>query len=56
VIIINWAWLKINWYDLVVNFKLPSEKMNRFKQSGADTFFWVIWAIAITAMIAIKFY
>lgn len=54
VIALNWAWLRINIDDLAapVHFKKQASKLIN---SGADTFLWLLWAIAIAIMIIIKY-
>ncbi len=55
VILINWAWLRINKNELRLS-KKASSKLNDLISKGADTFFWILWAISIAFMLAYKFY
>lgn len=54
VIAINWSWLRINARDLPISsrYKLCLQKGTKH---GADTFFWVIWAVAFACMFVIAF-
>lgn len=50
VILINAGWLRINAADL------PGHKtLNRWTQSGADIFIWIVWALFISFIILMKF-
>lgn len=54
VIALNWAWLRINVNDL----PLPLNLINALKNGishGADTMFWILWALAIIGMFILKF-
>lgn len=55
VIAINWAWLRINASDYF-DTKKSLKKWQNIEKSGADTFGWMIYAIAFAAMIAFHFW
>lgn len=55
VIAINWAWLRINAADLPIGPRHKNALQNGFK-SGADTFFWLIWAFVFVAFITLRFW
>lgn len=54
VIAINWAWLRINAPDLPISAARKKSLQNGFK-IGADTFGWILWALAFAALFAFKF-
>ncbi len=54
VITMNWAWLRINSGDLFSS-KSSSTRWKKIESQGADTFGWVLWAMFIVAMIALRF-
>lgn len=54
VIAINWAWLRINVLDLPVSESVRAT-LQRGMKHGADTFFWVLWALAIAGMFVLAF-
>lgn len=55
VIVMNWAWLKINAADL---FKSAStaRRWKKFEEQGADSFAWLIYAITVAAIIIFHFW
>lgn len=54
VVLLNWAFLRINIEDLVKNPQLKT-KARKLVASGADTFLWVLWAIVIFIVLANKY-
>ena len=54
VILMNWAWLRINADDI---FRSPAARARwqKISASGADTFGWLLWALFIAFMIINKF-
>lgn len=54
VIAMNWAWLRINANDLPFS-KKTKTMLERCFNSGADTFGWLLYAIAFAAILAFKF-
>jgi hypothetical protein len=50
----NWAWLRINAQDLPLGKKSKSVLARCFN-SGADTFGWLLYALAVGAILAFKF-
>lgn len=54
VIALNWAWLRINAGDLPLSAS-AKKALHRAITRGADTFFWILWAIVIAAMFIYKF-
>lgn len=54
VIAINWAWLRINQNDLPLSKSLKTSLKNGIAR-GADTFVWILWALAIIAMFIVAF-
>ncbi len=55
VILMNWAWLRINGDDIFKNSKYSAAWV-KAKKSGADTFLWLTWAIVVGASIALHFW
>ncbi len=55
VIAMNWAWLRANSPDLPLSIS-AGKKLQSFIDRGADTFLWILWAIAIAAMIIFRFW
>ena len=54
VIGLNWAWLRINSADLPLSPKLH-RGLDRAISHGADTFFWILWALGVAGMFVYKF-
>jgi uncharacterized membrane protein len=54
VIVMNWAWLRINANDLPLSSKGKKVLQNCFK-SGADTFGWVLYGIIVAGILAFRF-
>lgn len=55
VIIMNWAWLRLNINDLGLS-KNVNKALKTWMSKGADTFFWIMWALAFIGMFILKFY
>ncbi|MDQ5885264.1 MAG: hypothetical protein QG645_427 [Patescibacteria group bacterium] len=51
VILLNWAFLRININDLVKSPQLNT-KFHKLMVSGADTFLWVLWALIMFIVLA----
>lgn len=54
VIAMNWAWLRINAQDLLLSSK-NKKLLQKCFRSGADTFGWLIYTVAVAALLAFKF-
>jgi uncharacterized membrane protein len=54
VIALNWAWVRINANDLPLS-AANKAKLYTAISHGADTFFWILWALGITTMFIVKF-
>lgn len=55
VIALNWAWLRQNDEALFAS-KTAGGRWRRIRSSGFDSFIWLMWAMAIGAMIALHFW
>lgn len=55
VIVMNWAWLRINAKEYFGS-KTALKKWQQIEKSGADTFGWILYAVVFIAMIAFKFW
>jgi len=55
VILINWAWFRINHKDFPLLSKKSHKKIENLIAKGADSFFWIIWATLFVAMFIIAF-
>lgn len=54
VIGLNWAWVRINAKDLPLSAKNKTRLQGAIAH-GVDTFFWIMWGLAIVAMFVFKF-
>jgi len=54
VIALNWAWLRLNLSDLPISAK-TKKSLQHAQAKGADTFFWLLYAILFSAIIAWRF-
>jgi uncharacterized membrane protein len=55
VILINWAWLRINHNDLPGLSKKQKNSLSKFINKGGDTFFWLLWGLVFVAMFIVAF-
>lgn len=54
VILLNWAFLRLNINDFSKSSKLKT-RFHKLMASGADTFFWVLWALIMFIVLANKY-
>ena len=54
VIIMNWAWFRLNIQEFPPKI-ISSEKLQKFIEQGGDVAFAIMWAMAIVAMLIIRF-